>query len=667
MASTQLTPYNPPTFNSHFSTSQQFSSLQHLPSPPPTSDARPPVSTSPTAGTSADMNAFTPSSQNPLIPKRRRRTTQAELAILEQEFSINPLPTQAERAKLALRVGMTGRATQVWFQNRRQKEKREAGSYQGGTGSGTTPSPPNSAPDPDVDTSDAGDFTFSSSPVPRRTSSVYFPLPQLGTDTSASFDTIPFLRPSLEIYGNVNVPTPAAPMRTTTSSLPDKTNILRTLPPPPYSILSTVAPPKKDLKPTQAPQAAPAPQPSHAAFIHRPSGTSIIAAKKHVKKRPLGSHAPLARTPALSHTFDFPPSPPKGSARSAPSTLKRRDSTASTNSVASNASTLFSMNEGGRARVWVDALAGGAGVGDAIDHVVESGAKKARRTGKEDEDQVWTHMPSDLPSPSNSPAPLTRKMMRALAAESSGLEALAFAGSEDLRKKSSSSPLMNMNGLVGMMINSGKRKSEPRSEMPRKLSLARDKEGSRAGGEETCAFTALERKRARMNDGGLSSSRPIPTRTRSTPALRFGPPHALSRTSSTTNVLPSTSSSSSSTFIKEAKVDIHLSRRPSSSSTALNNNSTGGKSRVFAVCNPNNIPETLSDVDAPFELEDGEDTDSSMGELSFGSTSTSTTVSTVASLVDSENMMGMESEKSGNRLDDDRECAELLLGLGGFF
>lgn len=57
--------------------------------------------------------------QHPLIPKRRRRTSPQELAILEVAFQANPLPTQPQRAQLASRVGMTGRAVQVWFQNRR--------------------------------------------------------------------------------------------------------------------------------------------------------------------------------------------------------------------------------------------------------------------------------------------------------------------------------------------------------------------------------------------------------------------------------------------------------------------------------------------------------------------------------------------------------------------
>lgn len=56
---------------------------------------------------------------NPLIPKKRRRTTPAELAILEHEFRVNARPDPLERARIAERLGMTARAVQVWYQNRR--------------------------------------------------------------------------------------------------------------------------------------------------------------------------------------------------------------------------------------------------------------------------------------------------------------------------------------------------------------------------------------------------------------------------------------------------------------------------------------------------------------------------------------------------------------------
>lgn len=68
------------------------------------------------------------------------------------------------------------------------------------------------------------------------------------------------------------------------------------------------------------------PEGSHAnVFVHRPHNSSIIAAKKHVRKRPLGSHAPLARTPSLPHSFAFPPSPPRSASQQvASSSFARR-------------------------------------------------------------------------------------------------------------------------------------------------------------------------------------------------------------------------------------------------------------------------------------------------------------------------------------------------------
>ncbi|TNY17874.1 homeobox domain-containing protein, partial [Rhodotorula diobovata] len=51
--------------------------------------------------------------------KKRRRTTPAELNILEHEFRSNMRPDPLERARIAERLGMTARAVQVWYQNRR--------------------------------------------------------------------------------------------------------------------------------------------------------------------------------------------------------------------------------------------------------------------------------------------------------------------------------------------------------------------------------------------------------------------------------------------------------------------------------------------------------------------------------------------------------------------
>lgn len=60
--------------------------------------------------------------------KRRRRTNPRELAILETHFSKEPLPDAQKRAEIAEEIGngMTVRAVQIWFQNKRQTLKKKA-------------------------------------------------------------------------------------------------------------------------------------------------------------------------------------------------------------------------------------------------------------------------------------------------------------------------------------------------------------------------------------------------------------------------------------------------------------------------------------------------------------------------------------------------------------
>ena len=59
---------------------------------------------------------------------KARRTRQSfswrQVAVLEQVFEQDPLPRQALRAQLAERLGVLPRTVQVWFQNRRQKQKQ---------------------------------------------------------------------------------------------------------------------------------------------------------------------------------------------------------------------------------------------------------------------------------------------------------------------------------------------------------------------------------------------------------------------------------------------------------------------------------------------------------------------------------------------------------------
>lgn len=57
--------------------------------------------------------------------KKRCRTTDDQLRILQKAFLAKPMPDAHDRLLLAKRLGMSARAIQVWFQNRRAKEKHE--------------------------------------------------------------------------------------------------------------------------------------------------------------------------------------------------------------------------------------------------------------------------------------------------------------------------------------------------------------------------------------------------------------------------------------------------------------------------------------------------------------------------------------------------------------
>ncbi|KAF9121065.1 hypothetical protein BGW39_010868 [Mortierella sp. 14UC] len=66
--------------------------------------------------------------------KRRRRTNREELEILEDAFSKNLLPDAATRQELGERLGMSVRAVQIWFQNRRQTLRKKSISGGGADG-----------------------------------------------------------------------------------------------------------------------------------------------------------------------------------------------------------------------------------------------------------------------------------------------------------------------------------------------------------------------------------------------------------------------------------------------------------------------------------------------------------------------------------------------------
>lgn len=66
---------------------------------------------------------FKPTFYNPFEIKHRRRTTKAQFRVLENAFQENNKPNAGARRTLAVKLGMTPRAVQVWFQNRRAKSK----------------------------------------------------------------------------------------------------------------------------------------------------------------------------------------------------------------------------------------------------------------------------------------------------------------------------------------------------------------------------------------------------------------------------------------------------------------------------------------------------------------------------------------------------------------
>ncbi|KAG6880197.1 hypothetical protein C0992_003861 [Termitomyces sp. T32_za158] len=73
---------------------------------------------------SVDFRAFYPYTPNEV--KHRKRTTTAQLRTLEAVFKTDTKPNGPLRVQLAAQLGMTARGVQVWFQNRRAKEKLKA-------------------------------------------------------------------------------------------------------------------------------------------------------------------------------------------------------------------------------------------------------------------------------------------------------------------------------------------------------------------------------------------------------------------------------------------------------------------------------------------------------------------------------------------------------------
>ncbi|KAI9367141.1 hypothetical protein BJX61DRAFT_529897 [Aspergillus egyptiacus] len=61
-----------------------------------------------------------------LARQKRRRTSPEDHAILEAEYQRNPKPDKASRASIVSRVSLGEKEVQIWFQNRRQNDRRKS-------------------------------------------------------------------------------------------------------------------------------------------------------------------------------------------------------------------------------------------------------------------------------------------------------------------------------------------------------------------------------------------------------------------------------------------------------------------------------------------------------------------------------------------------------------
>lgn len=131
--------------------------------------------------------------------KKRQRTSPDQLAILEQIFQTDKMPSQQTRVQLADQLGMSSRRVQIWFQNKRAKVKR-------GLGKSSDAFQPPLSPQLDLDN---GSASLSSSSCLSEPSS---PVP----DSSCSPSSSP---PTLSLLSNTP-PSPSSAVVPSSPSLP---------------------------------------------------------------------------------------------------------------------------------------------------------------------------------------------------------------------------------------------------------------------------------------------------------------------------------------------------------------------------------------------------------------------------------------------------------------
>jgi hypothetical protein len=149
--------------------------------------------------------------------KKRQRTSPDQLAILEQIFQTDKMPSQQTRVQLADQLGMSSRRVQIWFQNKRAKVKRGLGKSSDGF---QIPSPS------DLDNglsslSSSSCLSEPSSPVPDScspSSPSSSPSPLCNTPPSPSSAVVPS-SPSLPNTPRIQISSQAAQLQFSLSSL----------------------------------------------------------------------------------------------------------------------------------------------------------------------------------------------------------------------------------------------------------------------------------------------------------------------------------------------------------------------------------------------------------------------------------------------------------------
>lgn len=64
-----------------------------------------------------------PQNDDLMVKPKRKRASEYQLIVLKQHYAKDPFPSTQCRQQLALKLGMSPRSVQIWFQNQRQHFK----------------------------------------------------------------------------------------------------------------------------------------------------------------------------------------------------------------------------------------------------------------------------------------------------------------------------------------------------------------------------------------------------------------------------------------------------------------------------------------------------------------------------------------------------------------